>query len=235
LRSSHGAPGWLIFSIGLCIGVALLCGILPALRSTRLGLSAARARAVPGSDPGTSRLVGGKALIAVQVALSLVLLAGAGLFVRNLTNLRAQAIGFRPDHILLFQMNGSARHEDARLHDFYESVLERVTVMPGVQEVSLSRYGLLSGGKTTDTIVIPGAPQGQDEVRVHLHFVSPRYLETMGIPLLSGRDLTIQDREGAPRVALVNRAWRGCFRVPSSPSDAESSMRHRTLLWKLWG
>jgi predicted permease len=207
LNITLGLSPWLvIFSIGLCMAVALLCGILPSVRATRLGLSAARARAVPGSDPGTSRLVGGKALIAMQVALSLVLLVGAGLFVRTLTNLRAQAIGFRPDHILLFQMDGTAKHKDARLHDFYESVLERVIAMPGVQEASLSRYGLLSGGKTTDTIVIPGEPQGQDEVRVHLHFVSSRYLETMGIPLLSGRDFTIQDREGAPRVALVNQA-----------------------------
>ena len=197
----------MLFSIGLCVAVALLCGILPALRATRLGLSAAQARAVPGGGAGTSRLFGGKALIALQVALSLVLLVGAGLFVRTLMNLRAQAIGFRPDHILLFEMDASASgYKDARLHDFYETVLERVTSMPGVQEASLSRYGLLSGGRTTDTIVIPGEPKGQDEVRVHLHFVSPRYLETMGIPLLAGRDFTVQDREGAPRVALANQA-----------------------------
>jgi hypothetical protein len=85
-------------------------------------------------------------------------------------------------------------------------VLDRVTSIPAVQEASLSRYSLLSGGRTTATIVIPGEPKGQDEVRVHLHFVSPRHLETMGIPLLIGRDFTVQDREGAPRVALANQA-----------------------------
>jgi predicted permease len=196
-----------IFSIGLCIAVALLCGILPALRATRPGLSAAQIRAAPGDGAGTSRLLGGKALIAVQVALSLVLLVGAGLFVRTLVNLRAQAIGFRPGHILLFEMDPSVgRFKGAQLDDFFETVLERVTAMPGVQVASLSRYGLLSGGRTTDTIVIPGEPSRQDEVRVHLHFVSPRYLETMGIPLLAGRDFTVQDRDGAPRVALANQA-----------------------------
>jgi predicted permease len=200
-------PGLVLFSIGVCVAVALLCGILPALRATRLGVSAAQARVVPGAGAGTSRLFGGKALIALQVALSLVLLVGAGLFVRTLMNLRSQAIGFRPDHILLFEMDASASgYQDARLYDFYETVLERITSMPGVQEVSLSRYGLLSGGRTTDTIVIPGEPKGRDEVRVHLHFVSPRHLETMGIPLLAGRNFTVQDREGAPRVALANQA-----------------------------
>lgn len=208
LNIALGPGPWLVlFSIGLCVAVALLCGVLPALRATRLGLRATQARVVPGGGAGTSRLFGGKALIALQVALSLVLLVGAGLFVRTLMNLRSQAIGFRPDHVLLFEMDASASgYQDARLHDFYETVLERVTSMPGVQEVSLSRYGLLSGGRTTDTIVIPGEPKGRDEVRVHLHFVSPRHLETMGIPLLAGRNFTVQDHEGAPRVALANQA-----------------------------
>jgi macrolide transport system ATP-binding/permease protein len=143
----------------------------------------------------------------VQVALSLVLLVGAGLFMRTLMSLRAQAIGFDPDHVLLFDMDASASgYTDVRLHDFYERALERVASLPAVQEASLSRYGLLSGGRTTATILIPGEPKGQDEVRVHLHFVSPRHLETMGIPLLLGRDFTVQDREGAPRVALANQA-----------------------------
>jgi predicted permease len=208
LNITLGVSPWLvIFSIASCIAVALSCGMLPALRATRLGLSATQARTVPGGAAGTSRLVGGKALIAVQVALSLVLLVGAGLFMRTLMSLRAQAIGFDPAHVLLFDMDASASgYTDVRLHDFYESVLDRVTSIPAVQEASLSRYSLLSGGRTTATIVIPGEPKGQDEVRVHLHFVSPRHLETMGIPLLIGRDFTVQDREGAPRVALANQA-----------------------------
>ena len=208
LTITLGVSPWLvIFSIALCIAVTLSCGMLPALRATRLGFSATQARTVPGGGAGTSRLVGGKALIAVQVALSLVLLVGAGLFMRTLMSLRAQVIGFDPDHVLLFDMDASASgYTDVRLYDFYESVLERVTSIPAVQEASLSRYGLLSGGRTTATIVIPGEPKGQDEVRVHLHFVSPRHLETMGIPLLIGRDFTVQDREGAPRVALANQA-----------------------------
>ncbi len=198
-------PSSLFFSVALCLIVGLLCGLVPALRASRHGLTSLRS--APGSSAGPSRSAGGQALIAVQVALSLVLLVGAGLFVRTLVNLRSQAIGFRPDHILLFDVDAAASgYEKARLHDFHERVLHRVTAIPGVRAASLSRYALLSGNRTTDTIVIPGAPVGQDEIRVHLHHVSPRHPETMGISLLAGRDFTAQDREGAPRVALANQA-----------------------------
>jgi predicted permease len=207
LSITLGAGPWLVIgSIGLCLGVGLICGMVPALRATRLGLGAVQARGVPGGA-GTSRLFGGQTLIALQVALSLVLLVGAGLFMRTLLNLRAQPIGFRPDHILLFQMDPTVRgYKDARLQDFYERVLDRLGGLPDVRAASLSQYALLSGGRTTDRVVIPGAPEGQNDVRVHLHFVSPRHLETMGIPLLAGRDFTTQDRAGGPRVALANEA-----------------------------
>jgi predicted permease len=198
-------PWALAFSMGICVTVGLLCGILPALRATRAGARLTVARATPGGhDP--SRLAAGKTLIALQVALSLVLLVGAGLFARSLANLRAQPLGFQPDHVMLFQFDATdAGYTGARLHDFYERVLERVAAIPGVQAVSMSRYGLLSGGATRDGVLVQ-TPGGPVDVSTHLHFVSARHFATMGIPLLSGRDLTPQDREGAPLVAVVNRA-----------------------------
>jgi predicted permease len=226
LSSERGTPDialgvspWLLaFSIGLCLSVGLLCGMVPTLRATRLGLSAVQARAVPGGSSGTSGVFCGKVLIALQVALSLVLLVGAGLFVRTLVNLRAQAIGFRADHVLLFQTDPAASgYKGARIQEFYERVLDRLEALPDVRQVSLSRYALLSGGRSTDRIVIPGAPEGQNDVRVHLQHVSPRHLETMGIPLLAGRDFTAQDRAGAPRVALANQALARLLPGPDAP------------------
>jgi predicted permease len=198
-------PSLLVFAIGLCLAVGLLCGVLPALRATRLGIRPVLTRMPQGA--GSSRLVAGKALITLQVALSLVLLVGAGLFVRTLMNLRAQALGFQPDHILLFEMDATANgYNDARLRDFYDRVLDRVIALPDVRAASLSRYALLSGGRTTDRILVHGAPEGQADVRVHVHFISPRHLETMGIPLLAGRDFTPQDRDGTARVGLANES-----------------------------
>jgi predicted permease len=208
-------PWALAFSMGICVTVGLLCGILPALRATRAGARLTVARATPGGhDP--SRLAAGKTLIALQVALSLVLLVGAGLFARSLANLRAQPLGFQPDHVMLFQFDATdAGYTGARLHDFYERVLERVAAIPGVQAVSMSRYGLLSGGATRDGVLVQ-TPGGPVDVSTHLHFVSARHFATMGIPLLSGRDLTPQDREGAPLVAVVNRAL--AERLPANGS-----------------
>lgn len=199
-------PWGLVFSLGICVTVALLCGILPALRATRAGARLTVARATPGGhDP--SRLAAGKTLIALQVSLSLVLLVGAGLFAQSLANLRGQPLGFQPDHVLLFQLDATdAGYTGARLHDFYERVLGRVAAIPGVQAVSMSRYGLLSGGATRDGVLVP-TPSGPVDVSTHLHYVSADHFETLGIPLLAGRDLTVQDREGAPLVAVINRAF----------------------------
>jgi predicted permease len=197
----------LAFSIALCLAVGLICGLLPALRATRRGARLITGRAIHRGAAGASRIFAGKSLVVIQVAISLVLLVGAGLFTRSLLNLRAQALGFRPDHLLLFQLDAStAGYERVRLADFYQQVLARVAAMPGVTSAGFSRHGLLSGGATRDGIVVPGAPAGQREIHVHVHFVSPDYVRTMGIPLVAGRDVQLQDRETSPRVALVNQA-----------------------------
>jgi predicted permease len=122
-------------------------------------------------------------------------------------NLRGQALGFRPDNLLLFRLDATtAGYEGARLYDFYGQVLERVAVTPGVQGAAMSRHALIGDGATRDGIQVPGKPAGRDQVGVHIHYVSPGYFTTMGIPLLDGRDVGDQDREGTPRVLLVNRA-----------------------------
>ena len=143
----------------------------------------------------------------MQVALSLVLVVGAALFIRSLLNLRSQALGFRADHLLLFRMDATtAGYEDGRLLDFYERVLERVSALPGVDAAAFSRWGLLEGGATRDGIRMPDTPPGRQDVPVHVHYVSPGFFATMGIPMLAGRDLSTGDRETSARVAVINQA-----------------------------
>jgi predicted permease len=198
-------PSLWVFAVGISLLVALIFGALPAWRATRIRASSGLTRTVPGASVEGTRLFAGKTLIAVQVALSLVLVVGAGLFLRTLVNLTTEPLGFRPDHLLVFRVDPTSNgYEGARLLDFYEQALERVAAVPGVTAASFSRYGVLTGGATRDGIVIPGAPAGQ-EIGVYVHFVGPRYLETMGIPLLAGRDVNAADREKAPRVAMVNQ------------------------------
>ena len=201
-------PWMLAFSSGVCLLAGVACGILPAVHATRLDLAAMLGRTVSNPPEGPARPWTGKALVTAQVAVSLVLLGGAGLFIRTLVNLRSEALGFRPESLLLFQLDPTLNgYREARLNDFYEQALNRLATLAGVRSATLSRWGILSGHRTTDSISVPGyTDQGKGHLNVHVHYVAPGYFQTMGIPLLQGRDITWRDREGAPRVAIVNQA-----------------------------
>lgn len=220
LTLALGVDAWLIaFIVAICLIVGLLCGLLPALRATGVRAAGPSSTRIVSSAPGrSSRLSAGKSLIAIQVTLSMVLLASAGLFVRTLHNLRSEALGFKPDHVLLFEIDATASgYADARLNDFYERALDRLSVMAGVRAVSMARYGLLSGGATTDAVAPPGAAPDAKRIGVHLHHVSPRHFETMDIPMRAGRDFTAQDREGAPKVAIINESLARSFATAGVP------------------
>ena len=133
------------------------------------------------------------------------LLVGAGLFVRTLLNLRSEALGFKPDGLLIFRVNPSqSGYAAARWNDFYERAVERIAAVPGVRTVSLSRYAVLSGGSTRDGIGVLGSES--KPIGTYIHYVAPQYFETMGIPLRLGRDLTWQDREQSRHVVVVNES-----------------------------
>jgi predicted permease len=208
-----GASMWVV-SVGLCVAAGLLCGVPAAVRAARSRSASALVRAVPGWREGT-RLAAGRTLIGLQVALSLVLLVGAGLFAGTLARLRAEPLGFQPDRVLLFELDASdAAYRDSALLDFYGRLLERVIAIPGVDAASMSRYGLLSGGATRDGFMV-ATPAGRQEVGAHLHFISSRHFETMGIPLVAGRDFVESDGDTAPRVAIVNRALAAALPGPA--------------------
>jgi predicted permease len=211
-----GWSPWLAaFVIGLSLVVAALCGILPALRASGVGLVPLLKRDVGGRAPSGTRLFAGKTLIVLQVTLSLVLLVGAALFLRTLMNLRAQPLGFNADNLLLFQMDARPNgYSGIRLTDFYEQVLTRVASTPGVRSATVSRHALLTGGGTSDGLRVPDVPAAQGtpnpergfDVSVHIHRVPPGYFETMGIRLMAGRDFSAGDRENTPMVMIVNEA-----------------------------
>ena len=195
------------FSIGMCLIVGLGCGLLPALRATPADARLALGRVVAGRGTGGPRLFAGRSLIALQVALSLVLLVGAALFTRTLLNLRSQALGFRLEQLLLVRMDATtAGYEDRRLLDFYETVLERIAAIPASSR-RRSRAGACSRAarRATASACSTRLP-GQRTSASTSTTCRPAYFATMGIPLLAGRDVSAQDRETAPRVAVVNQA-----------------------------
>jgi predicted permease len=190
----------LAFAIVLLGLVGLAFGTLPALRATRLDLVSSLR--VTGTAERTS-LRAGKVLIALQVALSLALVAGSLLFVRTLVNLRAQSLGFRPENLLVFQLDPTLNgYRDGRLYDFHEQVLGSLERLPGVRSASMSRWGLLAGNRTSDGLSVPGG----SSTGVDVHYVAPRFFETLGFPLVAGRDFTRADREGASQVVIVNES-----------------------------
>jgi predicted permease len=193
----------LFFTAATCLATGIACGLLPAVRATSVDVASLIGRSLSGTATRAARLWSAKVLVVVQVALSFVLLVGAGLFVRTLLNLRSESLGFQPDRLLLFRMApAQSGYRAERLNDFYERVLERIATLPGVRVASLSRHALLRGSSTRDGIFIPGSTA--TAIGTNVHFIAPRYFETMGIPLLVGRDIGWQDREGSPRVAVIN-------------------------------
>ena len=200
----------LAFSASVGLLAAISFGLVPAFRATRTGLETAL-RASGRALAGTHRNIG-KTLIAAQVALSLPLLLGAGLFARSLQKLLAIDPGFNREGVLMVHMNPArAGYKGAALVTLYQQLLERVGAVPGVHAASLSTYPPLTGGGGTffsasDVLVdgrrVPGTTSGN----VYLNEIGPQFFETLGTPLIAGRDFGPQDSQESPRVVIVSEA-----------------------------
>jgi predicted permease len=187
----------------------LIFGILPALRGTGMNVNSAlkdTSRGVVGSRNWASKI-----LLAVQVAISLVLLVGAGLFLRTLTNLRHVDIGFNPQNLLLFRVNPQLnRYDEKRTLALYAEMLERLQAVPGVSAVALSAPALLSGSVNGTSIFVHGRayePGVRDrDNNIHRLVVSPNFFRVMDIPVLSGRGFDDRDSDTSPKVVMINQA-----------------------------
>ena len=182
----------LAFTALVAMFTGLLFGLAPALQSAALRRN----------TETKGRRLFGRALVAAQVALSVILLSGAGLFVRNLAALQRLDLGFRRDHVLLVALDPShSGYTPEQLSRGYQALLERLQSIPGVRSASLSWIAPISGGGTMRT------PTSNVEVRrtVYINWVAPRFLETMGMPLLAGRDFTFQERPDGPHAAIINQ------------------------------
>jgi predicted permease len=219
--------------LGFTALVALLTGIFfglaPALRGTRLDLTPALKEGtgrVTGGAPGSGRFGPklGKALIVAQAAMSLLLLVGAGLFVRTLRNLMTEDLGFDRTNLLLFGIDASrAGYKSQPLADFYLEMQRRVEAIPGVRSASMSRHFLVNDGQGGEGVIIegytpkPGESEADGAIGIYTHYVGSRFFETLGIPLLVGRTIQDSDTGAAPRVGVVNRAFAQRYFGSASP------------------
>ena len=196
------------FAAGMALAAGLLTGLWPAVRAIRTDPEAA-ARDNDVRVVGSPRVGAGRVLVVGQVALSLVLLVAAVMFVRTMMNLRTVDLGFSESGILTMSLTPAFPDETAAeaRKQFWAEVLERLRVVPGVRAASLSVLTPLSGRDRARGVTVPGFhPRSDRDRNIHLNFVSEDYFRTFGIELLAGRAFTRRDSEGALKVAVVNEA-----------------------------
>ena len=177
------------------------------MRATGIDLTPALKEGARSLLGHASRFGLAKALVVLQVALSLLLLVGAGLFVRSLRNLESQDLGFSPQHVLLVGIDPRiAGYKQAQLPSFYRLVQERVEAIPGVRSASLAAYGLESGSTQSESIrrVQGYVRKPREPMVAQITTVGQRYFETVGMTLLVGRGFGPQDSETSPKVAVIN-------------------------------
>ena len=197
----------LAFTIGASLLTSVFFGLAPALQSAKTNLTEMLKQGERNSSPGHNRA--GKLLVISEVALTLVLLVGAGLLVKSFWRLSQVDPGFNPRNVLAMQISINARPEEgSRVDNFLTELKQRVKQLPGVQSVSVSN-GLPFEGANFPPIVLEGKPApapGQDPNGL-LYIVSADYFKTMGIDLVRGRLFSNEDRKDTPPVALIDEVF----------------------------
>ena len=196
------------FTAVLCLGTAMLFGLLPALRATRVDLATAlrtQGRGVLGGGrPGRVSL--GKLLVVGQIALALVLLVGTGMLVRSVQRMQNQDLGMAREELLIARIDASrAGYEGERLATLTREIRDRLLRVPGVEAVSMSENGLFSGTESHTSINVQNfTASSTEDTLVAGDLVDAGYFEAIGAHILNGRGITEQDAENAPPVTVIN-------------------------------
>jgi predicted permease len=202
----------LIFTVAVTVITGVLFGLAPALRSTGVNLNDSLRDGGRTTASG-SRLNLAKGLVIVQVAFSLLLVAGAGLFLRTLWNLQSVNLGYPKEHLLLISADGvSAGYKGPQLSSLWRDLTERVRGLPGIQGATYSINGIFSGSESADEIDVEGFTASKREEKFsRFDMVGPQYFSTVGIPMLLGRDIGQQDTTASPHVCVINEALAKTF------------------------
>jgi predicted permease len=227
----------LMGSLAITVLTGVLFSLAPVWHATRVEVAAALkdgGRTMAGA--GRPRRVARKALVAFQVSLSVLLLIGAGLFVRTVWNLRAADLGFTPERIVLFSLDPPrSRYTGEPLKALYARLEERIAALPGVEAVSLSTEALVANSSWTTRVAPTGrAIRAGGADTAWTNDVSLGFFTTMGIPILAGRALGPEDRAGALAVAVVNQQFARKF-FPDDPNPIGKTFYNRSTTWQIVG
>jgi predicted permease len=228
-RTLSAAPDWRVglFTLGVSVLTGVGFGLVPALRASRADLAPTLKGDATSVVGGTGHFRLRKGLVVAQVALSLLLLIGAGLFTRSLMNLRGLDPGFRPERLFAFSVDPSLNGQDftqrvATLRRIQDELLTE----PGVASASAAEVALMTDSNSSSTIRVEGyeAKEGED-MNPNFNYVAPGFFSTLGIPLVAGRDVAESDVLGAPRVAVVNEVFARYFFKNENPIGRRFGLR----------
>jgi len=209
------------FTLALAALTAILFGLFPALRAARLDLTPVlRATASrPGEEGMPRRLSAGKVLVVVQVALSLILLVAAGLFVRSLRRLSEVNLGYRTENLVLFYVDGApGGYKGDALLRLHRDLLDKFNDIPGMRVATASTNGLFMHSESGDPVAIEGyTPKSGEELESRMDHVGPGYFSALGISILAGREIGPLDVAGKPRVAVINQSFATAYFANSNP------------------
>jgi predicted permease len=208
VRSFSTAPDArvLAFNFAISIVAGLVFGLVPALQTTRPSLSSTLKDQAGSISGSTSHVRFRKTLVVAQIALSMLLLVGAGLFARSLYNLKNLDPGFRAENLMTFSVDPSLNgYSPQRTQEIYRRLQEEIATLPGVRAVSMAEVAALTGDSNISTVAVEGykSKEGED-MNPNMNWVGPGYFATMGIPLMAGREFTTKDVLGAPKVGIIN-------------------------------
>jgi putative ABC transport system permease protein len=206
----------LLFVIGIACAAALLLGLLPALQGSQTDLNDALKEGVRGSSGGQQRARVRSALVIAEVALSLLLLIGAGLMVRSFVNLQKIDVGFRADRALTVQFALPQKYKGDDLPRVATELANRVAALPGVAHAAIGTDAPFNGGSSATIVSPEGANSDTLErgIRIYRHSISPGFFDALGMPVTAGRDVDAHDVRGSQPIAIVSRrfaakAWPG--------------------------
>jgi len=211
----------LAFTFIVALITGIFFGLAPALRGTRVDLNRVLKDEFRSRAHGfrMSQLTPAKLLVSTQTVVSLTMLVVAGLFVSSLRNLEQQDLGFVPEQMLTCRLDvGAAGYTMPQLPELYSRLIERVAALPGVRSAALADAGMLSGSSSTSNISIDGyTPAPNENMDIQRRHVTWNYLATNGMVLLGGRDITADDRQETPHVAVINQAFAQRFFPAQDP------------------
>ena len=202
-------PRIVLFTLGVSVLTGLVFGVAPALRATRVELNSILKGASSGSVGSAShggKISLGKLLVVGQVALSLLLLIVAGLFVHSFRKLTQVRLGFDQEHLMMFDVDAvEAGYKGPAIAQLYRDLLDRIRAVPGVQSASISHNGLFSHSESDDQISIDAyTPKSGQEMNAMYDHVGSDYFATVGIPILVGRPIGPEDEGTGQRVGVIN-------------------------------